>query len=51
MQSFAICPWRSKALIFPDRYKERKPKPAKAPAQSENPGQHVLPINSAMQES
>jgi len=33
MHSFAMCPFLSKALIFPDRYGERKPKPAKDPAQ------------------
>ena len=33
MHSFAMCPFWSKALIFPDRYRERKPKPAKDPAQ------------------
>jgi len=33
MHNFATCPLRSKALIFPDRYRERKPRPAKDPAQ------------------
>lgn len=32
MQSFATCPLPSNALIFPDKYSDRKPNPAKDPA-------------------
>lgn len=37
MQSFATWPLRSNALIFPAKYHEKKPKPAKDPVFIKDP--------------